>query len=333
MKRTAWLLTAFLTTQSAVSWSLPAQEAKQITAAKGQAKPAAKPAIEPTFADVPYGSHPRQVLDFWKAESDKPTPLVLFIHGGGWSAGDKSNLGTIRLKDLLDQGISVAAINYRLIQQADEAGINPPVQWPLEDAARSLQFLRSKAAEWNIDKVRIGATGGSAGGASSLWLAMHDDMANPNSDDPVARESTRLFCAAVVGAQTTLDPKQTRAAMPNMIYGGHAFGFRKPGQPRDGEFQAFLEHRDDVLPWIKEYSPLEHASADDPPLFLDYPAQDKPPVKGETQKDPTHSALLGVLLKERLDPLGVEARLSYPGHADPTYSNVTDYLIARLKGD
>ena len=40
----------------------------------------------------------------------------------------------------------------------------PPVKAPLEDAARALQFVRSKAAEWNIDKKRIGATGGSAGG-------------------------------------------------------------------------------------------------------------------------------------------------------------------------
>jgi hypothetical protein len=194
-----------------------------------------------------------------------------------------------------------------------------------------LQFLRSKAGEWNIDKARVGATGGSAGGASSLWLAMHDDMARPDSPDPVERESTRLACAAVIGAQTTLDPRETRAAMPNMSYGAHAFGFRKAGAPRDSQFQAFFEKRDEVLPWIKEYSALGHASADDPPVFLDYPSQDKPPVKGEPQKDPTHSAVLGLLLKEKLDPLGVEARLSYPGHEDPDYASVTDFLIARLK--
>jgi len=71
---------------------------------------------------------------------------------------------------------------------------------PLGDAARALQFVRSKAAEWNIDKTRIGATGGSAGACSSLWLAFHDDLADPKSSDPVARESTRLLCAAVIGS-------------------------------------------------------------------------------------------------------------------------------------
>ena len=85
----------------------------------------------------------------------------------------------------------MVAINYRYIAQAEADGVKPPVKGPLGDAARALQFVRSKAAEWNIDKPRIGATGGSAGACSSLWLAFHPDMADPKSTDPVARESTR----------------------------------------------------------------------------------------------------------------------------------------------
>ena len=45
----------------------------------------------------------------------------------------------------------------------------------------------------------------------SLWLAFHDDLADPQNDDPVARESTRLYCAAVNGAQVSLDPHEVRA--------------------------------------------------------------------------------------------------------------------------
>ena len=150
--------------------------------------------------DVAYGEHPRQVLDFYQAESDKPTPVVFYIHGGGWQGGDKKGLRASAVQQYLDAGISVAAINYRYVRQAMELKVNPPVKAPLHDAARALQFVRSKATEWNIDKRRIGATGGSAGGCSSLWLALHDDMADANSQDPVARESTRLLCAAVNGA-------------------------------------------------------------------------------------------------------------------------------------
>ena len=285
--------------------------------------------IPPTEANVPYGTHPRQVLDFWKAKSETPTPVMFAIHGGGWVNGDKSGYRGAA-KTFLDAGISVVAINYRMVTEATEKGIEPPVKWPLEDAARALQFVRSKAKEWNIDKVRIGATGGSAGGCSSLWLLYHDDLADPKSADPVARESTRLYCAAVIGAQTTLDPLPLREWMPNARYGGHAFAIRT-AENRDGSFQKFFENREKLLPWIKEYSPLTHVSAGDPPVFLEYPSQKKPPVKGEEQTDPTHSALLGMILMEKLKAEKVEGILVYPGQTDAKYKNSTEYLIGTLK--
>ena len=52
--------------------------------------PAAARDLPPTFADVPYGPHARNVLDFWQAKSERPTPVVVFIHGGGFTSGDKS---------------------------------------------------------------------------------------------------------------------------------------------------------------------------------------------------------------------------------------------------
>jgi acetyl esterase/lipase len=309
----------------------PAQEPKKDPPkadpkAKADPKPPPKPAVPPTMANVPYGTHERQVLDFYQAKSDKPTPVIFAIHGGGWQNGDKVGYSGLA-KRVNPLGISVVAINYRYVKQATEAGVEPPVKWPLEDAARALQFVRSKAKEWNLDKERIGATGGSAGGASSLWLAFHDDMANPKSDDPVAHESTRLYCAAVNGAQTTLDPKELREWMPNYGYGGHAFAH---GPKKDGSFQALMTSRDEILPWIKEYSAMTHVTKDDPPIFLEYPSQAKPPVKGEEQKDPTHSALLGMMLMEKLKAAGVEGILVYPGKTDEKYKTSADYLIDRL---
>jgi acetyl esterase/lipase len=292
---------------------------------KAPAKPAGPP---PTMANVPYGTHPRQVLDFYQAKSDKPTPVVFAIHGGGWQGGDKGGYRA-QAKRFNDAGLSVVAINYRYVAPATETGTDPPVKWPLADAARALQFVRSKAKAWGLDKERIGATGGSAGGCSSLWLAFHDDLADPRSDDPVARESTRLSCAAVTGAQTTLDPKVLREWMPNYRYGGHAFGIR-PKEDRDGGFQQFFEVRDKLLPQIKEYSPITHVTKDDPPVFLEYPNQKKPPVKGEEQTDPTHSALLGMILMEKLKAAGVEGILVYPGQTHEKYRTSADYLIDRL---
>ena len=140
---------------------------------KAEKKDPPKPAVKappmnvvpPTHADVPYGKHERQVIDFYQAKSDTPTPLVFYIHGGGWQGGSKTGFN---VKPFLEAGISVAAINYRYVKNAVEEKVEPPVKAPLHDAARALQFVRSKAKEWNIDKVRIGATGGSAGACSSL---------------------------------------------------------------------------------------------------------------------------------------------------------------------
>ena len=292
----------------------------------------APPRPEPTVADFVYGQDSeRQKFDFWQAKSDKPTPVVLLIHGGGWRGGDKTGYGASAIQPLLDAGISVAAINYRFIQQAMEQGVKPPVKACVHDAARALQTIRSKAKEWNIDPTRVGATGGSAGACTSLWLALHDDLADPDSDDPVARESSRLTCAAVGGAQTSLDPTELREWIPNAVYGGHAFGFKGPGRNRADEFELLIANRGEVLPWIKEYSPMELVSSDDPPIYLDYPNQRKPPVLGQAERDPTHSAMYGVKLAEKLQDHGVEAVLSYPGHKDEKYGSPTKFLVAKLK--
>jgi acetyl esterase/lipase len=314
--------------------------ARQDTPAKKDA-PATKKAAQPTKKDAPkgppptaenvhYGPHERQVLDFYQAKSDTPTPVVFAIHGGGWVNGSKDGYRGAA-KRYNDAGISLVSINYRMVPEAAEKKIDPPVKWPLEDAARALQFVRSKAGEWNLDKKRIGATGGSAGGCSSLYLLYHDDMADPKSSDPVARESTRLFCAAVDGAQTTLDPKVLREWMPNYTYGGHAFAITGPDGKRDAGFNTYLAKRDELLPKIKTYSPMAHVTKDDPPVFLFYGNAKAATVKGESKDDPTHAPLLGAILMEKLTAEGVEGIFVHPGQPHPTYKSSADYLIDRLK--
>lgn len=303
----------------------PADDAKAKAAASKKVVPVVVQP-KPAAANVPYGKHERQVLDFWKAESATPTPLLFFIHGGGWQGGDKNRTGGI--EKYLAAGISVVAINYRFIPQATADGVVPPVKGPLHDAARALQFVRSKAAEWNIDKQRIGASGGSAGACSSLWLAFHPDLADPKSSDPVARESTRLWCAAVLGAQTTLDPQQMKEWTPNSKYGGHAFGFKGDPEKKLSQFDEFLAKRDTILPWIAEYSPYALVTSDDPPIWLGFSAA---PALGQEQKDPTHTSNFGVKLQEHCKKNGVACELVYPGAPDVKHATAQEYLIAKLK--
>ncbi len=302
---------------------------REIGEAEGKAFLAANPALpHPTHYDVAYGPHPKQVMHFWKAESDKPTPVLLFIHGGGWMAGGRLSGLSAMLPTLLKEGISVASVEYRFIPEAAADGVTPPVKGPLHDAARALQYLRGKAGEWGIDKQRIGASGGSAGACTSLWLAFHDDLADPKSGDPVARESTRLAFAAVNGPQTTLDPAQMKEWTPNSRYGGHAFGFTGDPQKKLSQFDEFLAKRDTILPWIAEYSPYALVTKDDPPVYLSFST---PPGLGQDQKDPTHTSNFGVKLQEHCREAGVGSELVYPGAPEVTHATLLDYLLDKLK--
>ena len=277
--------------------------------------------------NVSYGPHRMQRIYFWRAKSDKPTPLLFYIHGGGWTGGDRSVVRSM-LKPALDAGISVVSVEYRNVRDSMNDGLVPPVKGPMFDCARALQFTRSKAKEWNLDKTKVALAGGSAGACTSLWLAFHDDLADPKSDDPIARESTRVTCAAVSGAQTTLDPKQMREWTPNSKYGAHAFGIVWDAKQKLSSFDMFYAARERILPWIKEYSPYELVSRDDPPVALFYST---PPNIGKDERDPTHTANFGVKLKEHCDRMKAPCELIYPGAPNVIHATDSDYIKATLR--
>ncbi|WP_395740223.1 alpha/beta hydrolase fold domain-containing protein [Prosthecobacter sp.] len=261
-------------------------------------------------------------MDFYQAKAAGATPLLFFVHGGGWMTGDKATPAPDFLVKCLENGISLVSINYRLITDAQQEKIMPPVKACLDDSARALQFVRSKAAEWRIDKDRIGGCGGSAGGFTVLYLGFHSDMADAGSADPVSRESTRLRCVMAFVPQTSLDPKQMKAWIPNNEYGNHAFGL--------ASMQEFLDKRDNLMPWIDQFSPYALASADDPPVLLFYdstPDLGKPPAK-----DPVHSGNFGAGIAEKLKAVGIEHEINYNNdYAHMKYPDLFGFLVAKLK--
>jgi acetyl esterase len=277
-------------------------------------RPPGPPLPTPDHENVPYGPHERNVLDIWLAKSDQPTPLVIYYHGGGFRGGDKRTIQPQLLEGLLKAGVSVAAANYRLTDTA-------PYPAQMHDCARALQFLRLHAAEYNLDPTRVGATGGSAGAGISLWLAFHDDLADPNNEDEVLRQSTRITCAVVYAAQSSYDPRfhkelfGTDQVEPALIA---LFGMSGPQDVNDPKF----------WPLFEDASALTHLTADDAPVFAFYPQANDPLPPNPPGNLFIHHPKFGIVLKERMDAVGVECivkfREDYPD--TPGRPPVDEYL-------
>jgi acetyl esterase/lipase len=259
-------------------------------------------------------------MDVWLARSQRPSPLVVYIHGGGFSIGDKKPVPSGLLDGCLEHSISVAAINYRYATQA-------PYPAPMQDGARAVQYLRSRAREWNLKPDAFAATGVSAGAGIALWIAFRDDMADPNSSDPVSRQSTRLRAAGPVDGQTAYDPRIIARLIDEKTSRHHAlprlFGLR--AEEMNGE----RAHR-----LFEEASALTHLTADDPPVFLyyGYPMEIPP----RSLADGIHSPQFGIALKERMDKLGIECQLHLKNEygGEPTsrwyYRQMVDFFHRHL---
>jgi hypothetical protein len=170
-------------------------------------------APSPTKADEKYDTkHERNVLDFWAAKSDKPAPLVVWFHGGGFTQGDKRQIVERDnvVGGLLAKGVSVASCNYPLLKDASYEQI-------MVHCARAIQFLRSKAKEWNIDPQQIGVAGASAGALISEWIGYHEDLARPNGD---AVDKLSSLASAVGGIQQPMGTDEL--IKPLMKSGGPA---------------------------------------------------------------------------------------------------------------
>lgn len=267
-----------------------------------------------TFENVPYGDHPSQVIDFWKADVDSPAPLVIFIHGGGFRGGSHDRVSAEKVRHYLDAGIHHASVEYRLLKHARLPAAH-------EDVVRALQFIRSKAEEWDIDKNRIAAYGGSAGAQLVAYVAWADDLADAGSDDPVARESSRLVAVAPQSAQSTMDLDWWVDNIPGYVEAYHS---------RGDYFDVADDERTAI---IAQISIVNHISPDDPPTFMSYrmkPADEIPDDPKQARGWSIHHVNFGIVMEEKLRQAGVEVYLKYPGVKLP-FENEVAFLVHHLK--
>ena len=121
-----------------------------------RSQPAAPPGVK-ALRDLPYveNGHERQKLDLYLPEkATGPLPVVVWIHGGGWQAGNKDHC---RALPFVSKGFAAASINYRLSQHAKF-----PAQ--IDDCKAAIRWLRAHASQYQLDPNHIGVWGESAGG-------------------------------------------------------------------------------------------------------------------------------------------------------------------------
>ena len=232
---------------------------------------------------------------YYPGRMDKPSPAVVYVHGGGWIAGDKTEGAGLLFAPLLQkQGYLVAAINYRLAP-AD------PFPAPIEDVKCAIRHLRVNADRYHLAPDRIGVVGGSAGGHLAALLGLADASAGWDSGQ-YGEYSSRVKAVVDLFGPADL----TQLFTPQRQAGAkEIFGVSGPDDPL-----------------LRNYSPVTYITPDDPPFLILQGLEDKTVPPSQSQ-----------LLYERLSGAGVTAHLvmiKNAGHGFQPVGGQPDPSIQRL---
>lgn len=191
---------------------------------QGAREPLALPAGTTLLRDIRYGDDPRQAMDVYLPHDAHDAPVMLMVHGGGWSFGDKAGRNVIanKVARWVGRGLMFISINNRLLPQAD-----PLVQ--AQDVARALAYAQSHASGWGGDSSRFILLGHSAGAHLIALLSANPASAYALGAKPwlgsIALDSAALDVGAIMTARHLplydrafgSDPDYWRSASPEQM--------------------------------------------------------------------------------------------------------------------
>jgi acetyl esterase/lipase len=192
-----------------------------------------------TRTAVSYGSHVNQTYDIYLPEKrNRNTPVIILIHGGGWTSGDKADMEELKnfLQDQLPH-LATVNMNYRL---ADEA--NPPYPMQIDDISAVVNDLKVSQNTYQIGG-ELGLIGVSAGGHLSLLWSYRADLEN----------QVKMVCS-IVGPTNLADEAYLNSGNPLL--------------------EDLISQFGEDLSFLKAVSPLHQADATAPPTILFYGGQD-----------------------------------------------------------
>lgn len=246
-----------------VSWAVGAEPQ---AGAKGKgrvpAKPAAKqPAPLPRGVraekDIPYvpSGDEAQRLDLYLPEqtTDRPLPLIVCIHGGGWRGGSKAWCPMI---PMVGRGYAVASVEYRFSHKAIF-----PAQ--IQDCQAAIRWLRANSKKYNFDPNHFGVIGGSAGGH---LVALLGTAGGKKAFAPIGgneEQSDRVQAVCDYYGPTDFNTVMQQAADDKNVK--NVFKFNTPSDPYSGLIGVSLDadkQKSDAV------SPVHYVSADNPPILI-----------------------------------------------------------------
>ena len=276
------------------------------------------------YQNIEYGKNERNKLDIIIPKSNSKTPLVIYLHGGGYKGGKKehiyrkNNIG--RISEILNNKIAFATINYSFLNNED--GLISS----LNDAKLALQFLKYNHNKFNLNKNKVVIWGVSSGANSVLWLGLSDDMADLKSENKVLRESTRVQGIVSVNGAHSFN-SQNWKKMINMS--DKIFDFM---------IKRFLKYAGmEVDKWLVNYILKKYQETID---YFDFMDSSDPPMLVANYGDMVpksissfnHHPIHAKYLMQRADSLSIENYVFAPelGIESKDINGILDFILKQL---
>jgi acetyl esterase/lipase len=271
---------------------------------------------------------------------------VIYVHGGGFTSGDKDFVYTVQsggawdfptdIRYFLQNNIAFATIRYTYLNNTGET---EGVKKPMSDVRRALQYIRSRASDFNINKNKIVLAGNSAGAGTSLWIALNTDFADAQNNDPVLKESSRV---KGVVARETQASYNIEDRWVNDVFIDYGITWSQMLANETGNIQKIYGVSSNAQyesPAIDAYRAevdmLSLMTADDPEIWINNTLREVVnPYNPYNQDIPSHHAFHARELKERADAVGVK-NVTYYGrnpilYADPGNESWTQFCKRKI---
>jgi len=220
---------------------------------------------------APGGTHPRQVLDLTlPSTGNGPFPLLIFIHGGGFTAGSKADVSGTAFNNAPAKGYALASLNYRLAASGSSVGRFPQ---GIQDCLAAIRFLRANAAKYRLDSTRFAVSGFSAGGYHTAMITVLSASANDIEDLSLGNSgfSSAVQAAVSWSALTDLLKADEQQAMNTDVF--YIFQHNAANSPEAVYIgsQITLPANAGILAMS---NPLNYITVNTPPILMQHAKND-----------------------------------------------------------